>query len=177
MLPLVVYIFDWSTLVGCHNCFKITPLCTLLSGSSAREEGKFGGGTKILDVRKNFLYTLATDLSVGGIDFWTFHKIVHGYLYRNRLKNSKNEESSWHWDELNDAFRFFQRVFFEKLWLFLWKVLQNVKKLKTKKLRWIQWCFCFFFNRFALKSYDLKNISFTLPLSPFSLLEPKLKVL
>ena len=49
--------------------------------------------------------------------FRTFSKIVSNFLYKNHQKNWKTEENSWDWDELNDAFGFFQWIFFEKLQL------------------------------------------------------------
>ena len=44
--------------------------------------------------------------------FRTFSKIVCNFLYKNHQKNRKTEENPWDWDELNDAFGFFQRIFF-----------------------------------------------------------------
>ena len=48
-------------------------------------------------------------------------KNVFNFLNKNRSKKLENEDNSWDRDELNDAFGFFQFIFFEKLWLLFWR--------------------------------------------------------
>ena len=52
-------------------------------------------------------------------------KNLYNYSYRTRLEKLRNEENLWNWDKFNDTFNFFQRILFEKLWLFF----ENLKKI------------------------------------------------